>query len=106
MLRYHGGKVYLKTATQERLLAEAGEIDMEDWPLAVVVAGDIDYDGQPDFWILSAPGASGSCGYTLLGWERKNSMGHSLFVPFPESQLPPSYGAYDSYVFFKGSISC
>jgi hypothetical protein len=106
-LRYSGGVLYMKDGTGERRLAEVKSLKYmgSDWPLAIVDVGDIDFDGRPDFFILTLPAATGSFGYQLLDWDRKNLQGQPLFAPFPESKLPPSPDDYKEWLYFdKGSV--
>lgn len=107
VLRYDNGTLFLKDANGERSLAEVGSLrDMApDWPLAHVAVGDIDFDGHPDFFILTRPAASGSFGYRLLNWDRKNPQGLPLFAPFPESKLPPSPDEWEEWLYFdRGNV--
>lgn len=101
-LVYRNNQLLLQSGQTETLLTEIAPINFtDDWPLAVVEVGDIDFDGQPDFFVLTVPAGSGSFGYQLLNWDRKNAHGLSLFVPFSESKLPPSPDKYTSRLFFK-----
>lgn len=87
-LVYRQGRLYLKTASGERLLFE-GRIEYPGWPQAVVTVGDIDFDGEPDFFVLLTPSASGSFLYTLIDWDRKRPDGTPFFAPFREENFPP-----------------
>ncbi len=101
-LEYNAGQLYLHSNTRRQLLATIGSIDYTpEWPLAFVDVGDIDFDGQPDFFVLTVPAASGSFGYRLLDWDRKNARGESLFVPFAADTLPPSPDSYGARLFFE-----
>jgi hypothetical protein len=91
-LRYSGGELFLKDETGERRIAAVRPLNamLSDWPLADVDVADIDFDGQPDFFVLTMPAAVGSFLSHLLYWDRKNSRGQPLFAPIPADRLPPS----------------
>ncbi|MDR2743692.1 MAG: VCBS repeat-containing protein [Desulfovibrio sp.] len=106
-LRYSGNVLYLSDESGERRLAEVKSLKEwdRDWPLAIVEIADIDFDGQPDFFVLTGPAATGSCLYLLLDWDRKNLQGLPLFDPFPENKLPPAPDEYGERLFFdKGTV--
>ena len=105
-LEYRNQYLYLHKGNTTTHLGYAGENEAPDWPKAAVHIADIDFDGQPDFFVLTSPAYSGSWGYTLLQWNRTNKQGKSLFVPFSLKKLAPPADGYKPYlVFHKGEGS-
>ena len=95
-LTLRNGSVFLQTGADEKLLVAEAVINKPtpEWPLAVILAGDIDFDGGLEFFALTTPAASGSFGFTLLDGGKRNAKGLPLFAPFPESAwslLPEGY---------------
>lgn len=96
------GKVFHKKDGAERLLLEVEPVIFDDWPEYYLEFGDIDFDGKPDFFVMTTPAVgSGSSIYTLIGWDRIADDGKALFTPFPAESLPPSPDDYEARLFFK-----
>ena len=75
-----------------RRLIAVDPVYEEEWPETYLWYGDIDLDGESDYFVLDKPAmGSGPNGHYLVDWDRKAKDGSPLFIPFSQEQLgfPP-----------------
>lgn len=86
---------------QLKLLTSIEPTTEQDRPRVVVSFADIDFDGEPDYFVLESPSLTNSNGYSLLGWNRKAADGSPLVIPFGKKKLSRLPDGTENWLLFN-----